>query len=125
MSQPAAVTEFERHRAHLTAVAYRMLGTVSDAEDAVQEAYLRFTRTDPATIRDVRGWLTTVVSRICLDELTTGARTRPDARPPAGRSRGAGPGSDPHTGPQRRLRADLPDDDPDAVAALIREAVSG
>ena len=50
MTEPAA--EFERHRAHLTGVAYRMLGTVADAEDAVQEAYLRFDRVDRSLIRD-------------------------------------------------------------------------
>ncbi|SHM58700.1 RNA polymerase sigma factor SigJ [Cryptosporangium aurantiacum] len=68
-------TEFERHRAHLTGVAYRMLGTLADAEDAVQEAYLRFARSDTAALRDVRGWLTTAVARICLDELGS-ARAR-------------------------------------------------
>jgi RNA polymerase sigma-70 factor, ECF subfamily len=69
----SAGAEFERHRAHLTEVAYRILGTLADAEDAVQEAYLRFTRgTAP---RDARAWLTTVVSRICLDELGS-ARAR-------------------------------------------------
>ncbi|MFN2561924.1 MAG: sigma-70 family RNA polymerase sigma factor [Jatrophihabitans sp.] len=73
MSEPAE--EFERHRAHLIGVAYRMLGTVADAEDAVQEAYLRFDRTDRSMIRDPRGWLTTVVARLCLDELGS-ARTR-------------------------------------------------
>jgi len=64
-----AATEFERHRAHLTGVAYRMLGTLVDAEDAVQETYLRFARTDVGGLRDVRAWLTTTVARICLDEL--------------------------------------------------------
>jgi RNA polymerase sigma-70 factor, ECF subfamily len=66
--------EFEQHRAHLTGVAYRMLGTLADAEDAVQEAYLRFARTT-ADLRDVRAWLTTTVGRICLDALGS-ARAR-------------------------------------------------
>jgi RNA polymerase sigma-70 factor, ECF subfamily len=70
-----AAAEFERHRTHLTGVAYRMLGTVADAEDAVQEAYLRFDRADRSMIRDPRGWLTTVVARLCLDELGS-ARAR-------------------------------------------------
>jgi RNA polymerase sigma-70 factor (ECF subfamily) len=67
--------EFERHRAHLTGVAYRMLGTLADAEDAVQETYLRFTQTTATDLRDVRAWLTTAVARICLDELGS-ARAR-------------------------------------------------
>jgi RNA polymerase sigma-70 factor (ECF subfamily) len=62
-------SEFERHRAHLRAVAYRMLGSVSDAEDAVQEAWLRLDRSDPGGTDDLRGWLTVVVGRICLDAL--------------------------------------------------------
>jgi RNA polymerase sigma factor (sigma-70 family) len=61
--------EFERHRGHLRAVAYRMLGSVSEAEDAVQEAWLRLDRSDPGGTDDLRGWLTVVVGRICLDAL--------------------------------------------------------
>ena len=61
--------EFERHRAHLRAVAYRMLGSVSESEDAVQEAWLRLDRSDPGGTDDMRGWLTVVVGRICLDAL--------------------------------------------------------
>jgi RNA polymerase sigma-70 factor (ECF subfamily) len=61
--------EFERHRRHLRAVAYRMLGSVSEAEDAVQEAWLRLDRSDPGGTDDLRGWLTVVVGRICLDTL--------------------------------------------------------
>jgi RNA polymerase sigma factor (sigma-70 family) len=61
--------EFERHRGHLRAVAYRMLGSVSEAEDAVQEAWLRLDRADPDASDDLRGWLTVVVGRICLDTL--------------------------------------------------------
>lgn len=60
---------FEQHRAHLHAVAYRMLGSVSDADDAVQDAWLRLRRTDVSDVRNLRGWLTTVVARICLDML--------------------------------------------------------
>jgi RNA polymerase sigma-70 factor, ECF subfamily len=73
--QPSAL-RFEEHRTHLRAVAYRMLGTRSDADDAVQEAWLRMDRTDISDVRNLRGWLTTVVARICLDVLR--ART---ARP--------------------------------------------
>ena len=61
--------EFEEHRAHLRAVAYRMLGSLPEAEDAVQEAWLRMHRADVADIRNMRGWLTTVVAHICLDAL--------------------------------------------------------
>jgi RNA polymerase sigma-70 factor (ECF subfamily) len=61
--------EFERHRAHLRGVAYRMLGSVSEADDAVQEAWLRLSRTDAASVSNLGGWLTTVVSRVALDTL--------------------------------------------------------
>jgi RNA polymerase sigma-70 factor (ECF subfamily) len=61
--------EFERHRGHLRAVGYRMLGSVSEADDAVQEAWLRLDRSDPGGTDDMRGWLTVVVGRICLDIL--------------------------------------------------------
>jgi RNA polymerase sigma-70 factor, ECF subfamily len=60
---------FEEHRAHLRAVAYRMLGSLNEADDAVQEAWLRMDRTDIDDVRNLRGWLTTVVARICLDML--------------------------------------------------------
>ncbi len=60
---------FEQHRAHLRAVAYQMLGSLSDADDAVQEAWLRMDRADIGDVRNLRGWLTTVVARICLDML--------------------------------------------------------
>lgn len=60
---------FEEQRSHLRAVAYRMLGSVSEAEDAVQEAWFRLMRSDTAEIDNLGGWLTTVVGRICLDLL--------------------------------------------------------
>jgi RNA polymerase sigma-70 factor (ECF subfamily) len=60
---------FEDNRAHLRSVAYRMLGSLSDAEDAVQETWLRLARSDTSTVQNLRGWLTTVVSRVCLDML--------------------------------------------------------
>jgi RNA polymerase sigma factor (sigma-70 family) len=63
------VDEFEEHRAHLRAVAYRMLGSLPEAEDAVQETWLRMDRADVGDVRNMRGWLTTVVARICLDML--------------------------------------------------------
>jgi RNA polymerase sigma factor (sigma-70 family) len=61
--------QFEAHRSHLRAVAYRMLGSVSEAEDAVQEGWIRFSRTDTSDVNNLGGWLTTVVSRVCLDAL--------------------------------------------------------
>jgi RNA polymerase sigma factor (sigma-70 family) len=60
---------FEQHRAHLRAVAYRMLGSLSQADDAAQEAWLRLSRADTSGVENLRGWLTTVVARICLDML--------------------------------------------------------
>jgi RNA polymerase sigma factor (sigma-70 family) len=60
---------FEASRAHLRQVAYRMLGSASEAEDAVQEAWLRLSRSDIRAVANLRGWLTTVVARVCLDML--------------------------------------------------------
>jgi RNA polymerase sigma-70 factor (ECF subfamily) len=60
---------FEAERPHLRAVAYRMLGSLSEAEDAVQEAWLRLARSDAAAVENLAGWLTTVVARLCLDML--------------------------------------------------------
>jgi RNA polymerase sigma factor (sigma-70 family) len=71
-------TEFERQRPHLRAVAYRMLGSVSEAEDAVQEAWVRLDRRDPGGTDDLRGWLTVVVGRICLDMLRSRRSRRED-----------------------------------------------
>ena len=61
--------QFEQHRARLRAVAYRMLGSVTDAEDAVQEAWLRLNRARDQPIDNLGGWLTTVVGRVCIDML--------------------------------------------------------
>ena len=60
---------FEANRTHLRAVAYRMLGSVSEADDAVQEAWLRLSRADASDVENLGGWLTTVVGRVCLDML--------------------------------------------------------
>src|SRR5439155_1363320 len=60
---------FEEYRAHLRAVAYRMLGSLSEADDAVQEAWLRLARSDTSDVANLTGWLTTVVGRVCLDML--------------------------------------------------------
>jgi RNA polymerase sigma factor (sigma-70 family) len=60
---------FEENRTHLRAVAYRMLGSLSEADDAVQEAWLRLSRSDTSGVENLGGWLTTVVARVCLDML--------------------------------------------------------
>ena len=68
--------EFERHRAHLRAVGYRMLGSMTEADDAVQEAWVRLDRRDPGGTDDLRGWLTVTVGRISLDMLRTRSSRR-------------------------------------------------
>jgi RNA polymerase sigma factor (sigma-70 family) len=70
--------QFEQHRAHLRAVAYRMLGSLSEADDALQEAWLRLNRSDTAAVTNLGGWLTTVVGRVCLDMLRTRRARRED-----------------------------------------------
>jgi RNA polymerase sigma-70 factor (ECF subfamily) len=62
-------TSFEEHRSHLRLVAYRMLGSASEADDAVQDAWLKLARADTSAVENLRGWLTTVVARVCLDML--------------------------------------------------------
>jgi RNA polymerase sigma factor (sigma-70 family) len=60
---------FEHHRSHLRAVAYRMLGSVTEADDALQEAWLRIRHQDPASVENMQAWLTTIVGRVCLNML--------------------------------------------------------
>lgn len=74
--------QFEQNRSHLRAVAYRMLGSASEADDAVQEAWLRLARSDAAAIENLGGWLTTVVARVCLDTLRSRASRREEPLPP-------------------------------------------
>jgi RNA polymerase sigma factor (sigma-70 family) len=69
---------FEQDRTRLRAVAYRMLGSLSEADDAVQEAWLRLSRSDADAIENLEGWLTTVVSRVCLNILRSRATRRED-----------------------------------------------
>jgi RNA polymerase sigma-70 factor (ECF subfamily) len=71
--------QFEEHRPHLRAVAYRMLGSASEAEDAVQESWIRLGRTDVSGVENLRAWLTTVVARVSLDMLRTRASRREEA----------------------------------------------
>ena len=82
---------FEEHRPRLRAIAYRILGSPSDADDAVQEAWLRFSRSTPAASTTSAAWLTTVVSRVCLNMLQarkTHAQPRREAGLPATRRAG-------------------------------------
>src|SRR6266576_3034149 len=79
MDHDALAGEFELHRGPLRAVAYRMLGSLSEADDAVQETWLRLSRTDTGGIASLDAWLRTVVSRICLDRLAT-RRSRREER---------------------------------------------
>ena len=74
--------QFEGHRAHLWRVAYRMLGSAAAADDAVQETWLRLSRADTGDVENLGGWLTTVVGRVCLNQLRSrgAGRTSRSAR---------------------------------------------
>jgi len=72
-------SQFEQNRGHLRAVAYRMLGSLSEADDAVQEAWLKLSRADASTVENLGGWLTTVVARVCLDMLRSRNARREDS----------------------------------------------
>jgi RNA polymerase sigma-70 factor (ECF subfamily) len=74
--------QFEQHRPHLRAVAYRMLGSLSDADDAVQDAWLRFSRADTSDVENLNAWLTTVVSRVSLNMLRSRQTRREDGYAP-------------------------------------------
>jgi RNA polymerase sigma factor (sigma-70 family) len=80
-TQDWLATQFEEHRSHLRAVAYRMLGSPAEADDAVQESWLRLSRTGAGGIANLGGWLTTVVGRVCLDMLRSRTARREE---PAG-----------------------------------------
>ena len=96
MDDEALAREFEQHRPHLRAVAHRMLGSLSEADDAVQEAWLRLHRSDVGGIDNLGGWLTTVVSRVCLDAL----RSRTSRREEPWDTLDRDPVSDEGTGPE-------------------------
>jgi RNA polymerase sigma-70 factor (ECF subfamily) len=72
---------FEANCTHLRAVAYRMLGSLSEADDADQEAWVRLSRSDTREVENLGGWLTTVVGRVCLDMLRS-RRSRREGHPP-------------------------------------------
>src|SRR6266542_4676929 len=73
---------FEANRTNLRAVAHRMLGSVNEADDAVQEAWLRLSRADTRDVENLGGWLTTVVARVCLDMLRSRASRREEPMTP-------------------------------------------
>src|SRR6266852_4002913 len=89
--------QFEENRSHLRAVAYRMLGTLSEADDAVQESWLRLSRSETSGIENLGGWLTTVVAHVCLDMLRSRQSRREEplgahvAEPIASRADGIDP----------------------------------
>jgi RNA polymerase sigma factor (sigma-70 family) len=91
------VEQFEEHRTHLRAVAYRMLGSVGEADDAVQETWLRLSRSDTSKVENLGGWLTTVLGRVCLGMLRSRKSRREESlgarvpEPIAGRADGADP----------------------------------
>jgi RNA polymerase sigma-70 factor (ECF subfamily) len=98
MNEPNWLAEqFEENRSHLKAVAYRMLGSVSDADDAVQDAWLRLIRADASGVENLKGWLTTVVARLCLDMLRSRQARREESidahvtKPRASREAGTDP----------------------------------
>ncbi|MDT3438756.1 MULTISPECIES: sigma-70 family RNA polymerase sigma factor [unclassified Pseudofrankia] len=95
--KPTLVDEFGRSRDRLRAVAFRLLGSADEADDAVQEAWLRASRADAADVVNVTAWLTTIVSRICLDMLRTRQRRREEFADTAGLDvlAGAGDARDP------------------------------
>ena len=79
--QEQLASGFEEHRAHLRRVAYRMLGSTAEAEDAVQDAWLRASRAGAAEVENLGGWLTTIVARVCLNRLRD-RRARPEVHIP-------------------------------------------
>ncbi len=83
MAEETSLAErFESQRGHLRAVAYRMLGSVAEAEDAVQECWLRLAKSDSGDVENLPAWLTTVVSRVCLDMLRSRKSRREEPAPP-------------------------------------------
>jgi RNA polymerase sigma factor (sigma-70 family) len=97
--------EFEQHRGRLRGVAYRMLGSLSEAEDAVQETWLKLNGTDATQLHNLGGWLTTVISRVCLDMLRArkGRREEPVDATPLEDGGHAAPAADPE---QEAIMAD-------------------
>jgi len=107
MADKELAERFEAHRDHLRRVAHRMLGSVGEADDAVQEAWLRLSRSDSGAVDNLGGWLTTVVARVCLDMLRTrkSRREEPAERQAGDLIAGAGNGAgiDQGSEPEREL----------------------
>jgi RNA polymerase sigma factor (sigma-70 family) len=99
MDEKKLAERFEADRPHLRRVAYRMLGSLAEAEDAVQESWLRLTRADTSTVGNPTGWLTTVVARIALDMLRSRKARREDPTDP----HAAEPATDVDPGAEREL----------------------
>ena len=121
MNQPDWLAEqFEAHRAHLRAVAYRMLGSPTEADDAVQDAWLRLSRADTSDVANLGGWLTTVVARVCLDMLRsrTSRREEPLSARPGGPGGPSWPGSPGPPGLPREFAAAAEGTDPEQEAVL-------
>lgn len=95
--------QFDHHRPQLRAVAYRMLGSLNEAEDAVQEAWMRLARSDASAVENLGGWLTTVVARLCLDSLRARKSRREEPLPELPLESDSGRESDPE---QELLMAD-------------------
>ncbi|HEX6543668.1 MAG TPA: sigma-70 family RNA polymerase sigma factor [Ktedonobacterales bacterium] len=106
------VDQFEAQRSHLRAVAYRMLGSISEADDAVQESWLRLSRSDTSVIENIGGWLTTVVGRVCLDMLRSRQSRREESLD------GHGPGPEPGIRHEEQQSAINPEDE-----ALLADSV--
>src|SRR5918994_5406108 len=114
MEEPTRlVDQFETHRAHLRAVAYRMLGSTGDADDAVQEAWLRVSRSGTAGVENLGGWLTTVTARVSLNMLRSrGTRREEPLEKPRDMHSGLRVVPDPIVG-----RADSTDPEQEALLA--------
>ena len=97
--QEFLLQRFEEHRVHLRSVAYRMLGSLSEADDALQESWMRLNRTDTSDVENLGGWLTTVTARICLNMLRSRGRRKVDVLedPPLDAFASADDGADPET----------------------------
>ena len=100
MTDASLSARFEESRPHLRAVAYRMLGSTSETEDAVQETWLRITRADTGAVDNFGGWLTTVITHVCIDMLR--ARKTRESSAPAMRAEGAAAAFEP-TDPEREV----------------------
>jgi RNA polymerase sigma factor (sigma-70 family) len=97
---------FEEHRGHLQAVAYRMLGSLAEADDALQEAWMRADRAGTAGVENLGGWLTTVVTRVCLNMLRSRAQRREEPLDAPGPERAADPHAPRHDPEQEAVLAD-------------------